>query len=100
VPEEHRPQAPQLPAWLGFIWRCYERLQHDRPWLVSMDGARPQPIPWRDVALWAERHGLPPEDAELLDAGIRALDAAFLEWWRMDQERQAEGRRGAKTVAG
>ena len=92
---------PELPEWLGFIWRCFSRLQHDRPWTPRMEGVPvPGKIAWRDVVAWADRNGLDPWHAELLDHGIQALDAAYLEWWQADQRRQAENAgKGAGRVA-
>jgi hypothetical protein len=91
LPEAYRPQAPELPEWLWFVWHCWQRLRHDRPW-VPRFGAAPVPgkISYRDVMLWAERHGLGDDDAELLDFGVQVLDAEYLAWWEMDQGRQAQ----------
>jgi hypothetical protein len=53
----------------------------------------PGRIPWRDVMLWADRHGLSDDDAAMLDWGVMILDSAYLDWWEADQKRQAESRR-------
>jgi hypothetical protein len=92
VPEDMRPRAPTLPAWLAFVWRCFHRLKHDRPMLPRMEGEPvPGRIPWALVMAWADRHGLTDAEAELLDFGVQVLDDAFGRWWVMDQQRKREG---------
>ena len=94
LPEDARPRAPELPEWLGFVWRCYDRLRHDRPWLPRGEGQLvPGRIAWRDVMVWADRQGLSDEQTEFLDWGVQVLDSAYLQWWEGDQKRQAESRK-------
>lgn len=68
--------AEQIPPWLLAPWRCWHRLNADRPWLAGgMAAPIPGRIPWRDITEWAERHGA---DLEFLDHCITEMDAEFL----------------------
>lgn len=77
-----------LPAWLDWIWRAWWRLTDDRQWRSGgMGPSQPCRIPWSVVAAWCDRHGYGPEDEELLEAGLRAMDDEWLAWWS-EQQRQ------------
>jgi hypothetical protein len=75
-----------LEDWLHWIWRAWHRLHHDRPW-IGGGMAAPQPgrIPWAVVMAWADRHGYPPDQADVLDRCCQVLDGVYLDWWKAQQ---------------
>ena len=55
----------------------------------------PGPIPWRDVAAFADRAGMIPAQFEAFDLAIAALDHAYLEWVVAERERERRAREEA-----
>lgn len=85
----HAEPEPELPASLLWIWRAWWRLSDDRPWVPQgMEAARPGRIPWTAVAAWCDRNGYGPDDEDLLEKGLAAMDAEWLAW-HAEQRRQA-----------
>lgn len=41
----------------------------------------PGKIPWTSVLAWATAHDYTPDDRDMLDRCIQAMDAVYLEWW-------------------
>lgn len=74
--------TPDVADWLQPVWRCWHRLNLDRPWHGGGMGAvSPGRIPWRDVLAWSEFHGHSPETFEFLDRCIRIMDGTYLQWF-------------------
>jgi len=49
----------------------------------------PGRIAWASVIAWADYHAMSPHDVRLLDAGIQAMDEAYIAWWQAEAERNA-----------
>jgi hypothetical protein len=61
------------------VWECWNDLEGDRPVLGGgFSAALPGQTPWRSVMDWADRRGVPAEEADFLVAMIRMLDAENL----------------------
>jgi hypothetical protein len=70
----------ELEPAFEWIWRAWWRLHRDRPWRsLGMAGAFPCGIPWVDIARWAAHHRYGADALAMLDAGIAAMDAVYLE---------------------
>lgn len=88
LPDDEKVPEPTIDDWLMWVWRAWSRLNLDRPYIGGgMSSALPGRIPWRDVVLWGEVHGLSPEDLDFLDHCVIAMDSAFLE--ATEQKRKA-----------
>jgi hypothetical protein len=95
LPEEDRPPPPEVPDWLNWVWRAWNRLHDERPstvtgFAVPMGAmrltSRPGRIPWTAVQRWCRHHGLGRDEMAFLDRCIGEMDAEYLAWWG---ERQA-----------
>jgi hypothetical protein len=80
--------------WLDWIWAAWHRLNDERGMEVHGVGmpmggtiikSRPRRIPWTAVRAWSRHHRHSPDDMELLDHCLMAMDEEYLAWW---QERQ------------
>lgn len=74
-----------------WIWRAWHTLHDDRSYVVEGVSAglggtvirsRPGRIPWGRVERWARFEALTRPEMQLLYAGIRAMDDAFLADWQ------------------
>jgi hypothetical protein len=82
--------APTLLPWCRVYWQAWWKLHHSRP-----QDPEPQPLPtggvtfvmrprglaWRDLDSYARRLGLGPDDWELFEAVLFAMDAEFFKIW-------------------
>ncbi len=64
---------------MQFYWRAFGALTTDRQ--LGMDRG---PIPWRSIHCYAERYGVVGEEFERLSDLIRAMDRAYLDYFRKD----------------
>lgn len=62
---------------LWFEWTAFGALSTDRQ--LGMDRG---PIPWRSIHFYAERYGVSGEDFEQLSSLIRAMDQAYLDYFK------------------
>jgi hypothetical protein len=90
--DAERPTGPELEDWLAWVWRCWERLRHDRQWIAAGMEAMPGRIPWSTIDRWCERHGYTAEEARFLERCLAALDVDFLDRWHT--QRQGAAKRG------
>jgi hypothetical protein len=82
-------EATPSPGW-DWIWDAFWRLEGDRLWKVqgvstpmgaTMVMSVPGPIPWSVLVRWCDEHDRGPDDRDLLEVCVRAMDAIFLPWW-------------------
>lgn len=82
--------APTLLPWCRVYWQAWWRLHRSRPQdpepqPLPTGGVtfvmRPRRIPWRDLDAYARRLGLGPDDWELFEAVLFAMDTEFLDIW-------------------
>lgn len=90
VAQRATPLEPQH-EWL---WRAWNRLSQDRPWIAGgLAAPVPGRIPWSTVADWCERQGYTDDERDFMDAVLEQLDADYLGWWRAQAEQKAKERR-------
>ncbi len=78
------PKAPALAPELIWIWRCWQRLNIDRPWLGGGLGPSvPARITWKMTLDWANHLGYNAEELRFLDMCIMKLDETYLEYFRL-----------------
>jgi hypothetical protein len=81
VPERDLPPAADVHPQYLWIWRCWQRLSPDRPWIGGgMGPAQPGNIPWMTLRAWAEAYDLSEGEFALLDQCVRAMDGVFRTW--------------------
>ena len=79
------PPAPVVDEVWAWAWTEWHRLHLDRPYNGGGLGPPvPGRIPWRDVALWADRNCV---DIAELDVVIFEMDTAYLEY--LDAKRRS-----------
>jgi len=67
----------ELPSHLSFEALAFRELSTDRP--VGLDRGA---IPWRSIDAYAARYGLVGDDFDRFVRIIRAMDAAYLDYFR------------------
>jgi len=67
----------ELPSYLGFEASAFRELSTDRP--VGFERGA---IPWRSIDAYAARYGLIGDDFDRFVRVIRAMDAAYLDYFR------------------
>ena len=81
--------SPDIPDWLGWVWRAWHRLHADRPWWGGGMGPMvPGPITWSAVRDWCDFHAYPGDAVAFLDVCCRSMDDEFMAW-------HAEQRKGS-----
>ncbi len=90
VPAADLPPKPAIRADLLWVWRTWNRLSADRPWIAGgMGPPVPGRIPWALVRRWAKTHRLSWNEFLFLDRGLGAMDEFYLEHWRISQNQGA-----------
>jgi len=87
--------VPQVHDWLVWVWRCWNRLAHDRPWLGGgMGPAVPGRIPYIAIRRWAKDHGIKPgsPDHLFLDTLVQELDEEYVGWQLSMLDTSGKGR--------
>lgn len=73
------PAEPEMPAWAGTVWQCWESLHHDRVQIpVGMGASVPGRIPWLAVDAWARRYGISGDQFEFLLICLEAMDLEYM----------------------
>ena len=92
MPEEDLPPAPNVNPRYRWIWRAWHRLSLDRPYYGGgMGPPVPGNIPWWQLKLWAQHHGLTRSQFTMLDICVRKMDEVYRTWIRdkMEADRKA-----------
>jgi len=67
---------------LGFEWSAFANLSTDRP--VAFDRGQ---IPWSSIDAYAARYGLVFDDFDRFVRLVRAMDAAYLAWFKTPEQK-------------
>jgi hypothetical protein len=95
LPDDWDIPEPELPEWLGFVWRAWWRLHVDRPWLGGgMGPMLPGRIAWRDIREWAAFHKMSGDMFALLDRCICAMDDTYIEWQALQSDHSTTKNKG------
>ena len=73
------PEAPEFPAWAGYVWAAWRELDTERPiHSAGAAGGVPGRIPWRAVDAWACRHGVTGWNFDFLLRALAMMDGILI----------------------